>query len=81
MLTQEGVLAVLRCRPDGSVIFSPDGSDTIWTDEVVHYGVEDSGTRNNMQNKDFIGPNTLLLIDSIRDGRTCDIPITVRRKK
>ena len=81
VLTQEGVLAVLRCRPDGSVIFSPDGSGTIWTDEVVHYTIEDAESRNSMQNMDLIGPNTLLVIDSFRDGRTYGIPITVTKKK
>ena len=45
--TQGNVLAVLRCRPDGSVIFSPDGNGAFWSDEHVYYrpgdGAEHAG--------------------------------------
>ena len=36
MITADGVLAVLHTRgqPVGSVVFNPDGSGTVWTDEV-----------------------------------------------
>ena len=78
--TQGNVLAVLRCRPDGSVIFSPDGNGAFWSDEHVHYrpgsGVEHAG----MQDMALIGPHTILVADVVRkDGwRVEGVPITVR---
>jgi hypothetical protein len=82
VLTEEGVLAVLRCRPDGSVIFCPDGSGTIWTDEVVYFNAGDQEqARSTMQNMDLIGPNTLLVLDLMRDDHVYGIPITVTKKK
>ena len=78
--TQGNVLAVLRCRPDGSVIFSPDGNGAFWSDEHVYYrpggGVEHAG----MQDMALIGPHTILVADVVRkEGwRVEEVPITVR---
>jgi hypothetical protein len=64
------------------VIFCPDGSGTIWTDEVVYFNAGDQGqARDTMQNMDLIGPNTLLVLDLMRDGHVYGIPITVMKKK
>ena len=68
LMTGDGVLAVLRCRPDGSVVFSPDGKGRMWTEEVVHYtGVARQGTpyHAGMQDMALIAPNTLLVIDVV----------------
>ena len=85
VLTSEGVLAVLRGRPDGSVIFCPDGTGTVWTDEVVYRTGRVGGSMDGMA---MIGPDTLLAVyvDEITtqgDERICHVsalPITVRRK-
>lgn len=66
VVTEDGVLAVLRCRPDGSVIFSPDGSGTIWTDEVTYYrfeehGVHPGGFLGGMNGLDLIAPDTVMV--------------------
>ena len=85
VLTSEGVLAVLRGRPDGSVIFCPDGTGTIWTDEVVYRTGRVGGSMDGMA---LIGPDTLLAVyvDEIttqgdeRIGHVSALPVTVRRK-
>jgi formylglycine-generating enzyme required for sulfatase activity len=85
VLTSEGVLAVLRARPDGSVIFCPDGTGTIWTDEVVYRTGRVGGSMDGMA---LIGPDTLLAVyvDEIttqgdeRIGHVSALPVTVRRK-
>ena len=81
-VTKQGVLAVLRCRPDGSVIFSPDGNGSIWSDESRHYGSE-GNHHAGMQDMALIGPNTLLVIDIIKNGngwRVEGVPITVTKR-
>ena len=69
LVTEEGVLAVLRCRPDGSVIFSPDGEGRVWTDEVAIYppGPTKRGVphHSGMQDMALIGPNTILVVDVV----------------
>lgn len=86
LVTEEGVLAVLRSRgePTGSVIFNPNGSGTTWTDEV---GYERSG-QGSMDSMAMIGPHTILVTyidnhDWRTDGATTVIglPITVRKKR
>ena len=85
VLTSEGVLAVLRARPDGSVIFCPDGTGTVWTDEVVYRTGRVGGSMDGMA---MIGPDTLLAVyvDEIttqgdeRIGHVSALPVTVRRK-
>ena len=85
VLTSEGVLAVLRGRPDGSVIFCPDGTGTVWTDEVVYRTGRVGGSMDGMA---LIGPDTLLAVyvDEIttqgdeRIGHVSALPVTVRRK-
>ena len=83
LLTGNRVLAVLRCRPYGSVVFSPDGNGAFWSDEYVHYqsgtGVERAG----MQDMALIGPNTILVTDVVRKGqgwRAEGVPITVNAR-
>ena len=85
VLTADGVLAVLRTRgdPQGSVIFSPDGSGTIWTDEVAY----DRSGEGSMDAMDLIAPDTLLVtcVDHYdwRDtwtSRVVGFPITVRKR-
>ena len=79
LLTENGVLAVLRTRgfPGGSVVFSPDGRGAAWTDQVAHFTTEDHVT---MQDMALIGPNTILVADVLRGNRVQGIPITVKRK-
>ena len=78
------MLAVLRCRPDGSVIFSPDGSGTIWTDEVTFYAFEEANVYESMNDMDLIAPNTIMLTTYMKVGnetRGIGIPITVTKNK
>ena len=91
LLTEGGVLAVLRARgiPGGSVVFSPDGHGSVWSDQVVHFEGESAPGEPyhcGMQDMALIGPDTILVIDVIsRDGfppRECHaegVPITVRK--
>ncbi len=92
LITEEGVLAILRCRPDGSVIFSPGGDGANWSDEVVYYP-GGSGRRGvpyhaGMQDMQLIGPNTILVADVVApDGwpptggwRIEGVPITLKKK-
>ena len=93
LLTEGGVLAVLRARgvPGGSVVFSPDGQGSVWSDQVVHFdGVSAPGMpyHAGMQDMALIGPDTILVIDVIsRSGfppRVCHaegLPITVRKAR
>ncbi len=85
LLTEEGVLAILRTRgePSGGVIFNPDGSGTVWTDQVG-YERKRNGSMDSMA---LIGPNTILVtyIDVYNwhtDGTSevIGLPITVRKK-
>jgi len=82
LVTSQGVLAVLRCRPDGSVIFSPDGNGGFWSDEHVHYDLGDRVQHASMQDMALIGPDTILVTDIVRRGgwRVEGVPITVRKK-
>ena len=85
VVTAEGVLAVYRSRPYGSVVFGPDGSGTIWTDEVRF---ERTG-KGSMDAMALIGPNTVLVtyIDSMSReeaglvSRVTGLPVTVRRRQ
>ena len=78
---------MLRCRPDGSVIFSPDGNGAFWSDQNVHYvpaGHESSdGAHGGMQDMALIGPNTILVVDVFRKGglHAQGVPITVTKKQ
>lgn len=85
VVTSDGVVAVLRTRgePNGSVVFNPDGSGTIWTDEVPY---ERSG-EGSMDSMDLISPHTLLVtyIDSYdwqksRTSQVIGLSIKVRLK-
>ena len=85
------MLAVLRTRPDGSVIFSPDGGGSVWSDEVIYYeGMVAQGIpyHAGMQDMALIGPNTFLVSDVVspsgfppKGWRVEGVPITVRKKK
>ncbi|MEE3371485.1 MAG: SUMF1/EgtB/PvdO family nonheme iron enzyme [Planctomycetota bacterium] len=78
--TEQNVLAVLRCRPDGSVIFSPDGNGAFWSDEHVYYRPGGDIQHAGMQDMALIGPHTILVTDVIRKGgwHVEGVPITVR---
>jgi hypothetical protein len=83
VVTENGVLAVLRCRPDGSVVFSPDGSGTIWTDEVTIYTSDEVNVYESMNGMDLIAPNTIMVATYMTVGnetRGIGIPITVKKK-
>ncbi len=87
LLTSQGVLAVLRCRPDGSVIFSPDGHGAFWSDEHVHYlpkGHEASdGAHAGMQDMALIGPDTILVVDlfnKLGSWYIAGVPVTVTKE-
>ena len=91
--TEEGVLAILRCRPDGSVIFSPDGGGSLWSDEVIYYenrlGTPGVPYHAGMQDMALIGPNTFLVADVFsptgyppqQGWRAQGVVITVKKKK
>jgi formylglycine-generating enzyme required for sulfatase activity len=85
VVTDDGVLAVLRCRPDGSVILSPDGSGTVWTDEVVYFPFEQAPRfPGGMNDLELIAPDTLLVATYTVDEpggekQGVGIPITVRK--
>jgi hypothetical protein len=90
LLTEEGVLAVLRTRPDHSVIFSPDGEGAIWTDEVIYWARGKGAHHASMQDMQLIGPNTILVTDLVSKSggwpatggwRLEGVPITVKKKK
>ena len=90
LVTEEGVLAVLRTRPDHSVIFSPDGEGAIWTDEVIYWSRGEGAHHASMQDMQLIGPNTILATDLVsKNGdwpptggwRAEGVPITVTKKK
>jgi hypothetical protein len=83
-VTQEGVLALLRSRPDASVVFNPDGTGTIWTDEVKFLDVHEGGSMHAM---DLIAPDTVLVTYIAKfdrsKGKYAHLkaqPITVRKK-
>jgi hypothetical protein len=84
VITEEGVLAVLRMRPDGSVVFSPDGSGTVWTDEVTYYTAEEAGIYlGGMNDMELIAPNTIMVATYMvvsDEKRGIGVPITVKRK-
>ena len=81
--TQNGVLALLRCRPDGSVVFSPTGRGSSWAKEVVYYRPGQGPQHAGMQDMALIGPNQILVADVIRkDGwRVEGVPLTVKVRK
>ena len=85
-VTADDVLAVLRTRgqPAGSVIFSPDGSGTVWTEEVSY---ERSGA-GSMDSMDLIGPDTIMVVyieeydwQASRTSRVTGFPITVKKQR
>ncbi len=92
LTTKDGVLAVLRCRPDGSVVFSPDGGGAFWSDEMVYYEgliARDVPYHAGMQDMALIGPHTILVVDVVNPSgfppttgwRAQGVPIKVRKKK
>ena len=82
LLTKQNVLAVLRCRPDGSVIFSPNGDGGFWSDEHIYYRPGNGPRHAGMQDMALIGPNTMLVVDVVHKGawRVEGVPITVTKK-
>ena len=80
--SQRPVLAVLRCRPDGSVIFSPNGEGGFWSNEHIHYRPGNGPRHAGMQDMALIGPNTILVVDVVLRGgwRVEGVPITVTKK-
>lgn len=84
LVTEQGVLAVLRNRPDGSVIFSPDGNGAFWSDEHIFYRrTGGQVVYADMQDMALLGPNTILVANVSRrdDAWHVDgIPITVKKK-
>ena len=81
LLTEQGVLAVLRNRPDGSVVFSPDGNGAFWSDEHVYYRRGEDIPYADMQDMALMGPNTILVANvSRRDDawHVEGVPITVK---
>jgi len=84
LLTEEGVLGILRCRPDGSVILSPDGGGTFFSDEVTYFPAGDTTPPHaGMQDMVRVGPDTFLVVDVMRKGGGAwyaeGVPITVRK--
>ena len=80
LVTSEGVLAVMKTRPYGGVVFSPDGSGTIWTDEV-RFSRE---YERRMATMSLIGPNTMLVVylePQRGAGTVIGQPITVTKEK
>ena len=84
--TAAGVLAMLRARPDGSVVLSPDGAGSLWTDEVFHYRAEEGNRHAGMQDLIPAGPDTVLVTDLIIDNaaerryHVEGVPLTVTRR-
>ena len=84
--TASGVLALLRARPDGSVVFSPDGAGSLWTDETFHFHAGDSPQHAGMQDLILAGPDTVLVTDLIIDSQeerryhVEGVPITVTKR-
>ena len=66
-----------------SVVFSPDGSGTIWTDEVTYYTFEENNIYlGGMNDMDLIAPNTVMVATYTVIGdekRGVGIPITVKK--
>ena len=54
LVTDDGVLAVMRTRLDGSVILCPDGKGAVWTEEVIF-----ESPHTQMDDMALVGPNTL----------------------
>ena len=77
------MLALFRARPEGSVVFSPDGAGSLWTDEVFHCRAEEGHRHASMQDLIPAGPDTVLVTDLIVDNRAErryhveGVPITV----
>lgn len=92
LVTQEGVLAILRTRPDGSVIFSPDGAGAYWSDELIYFqgtAKPDVPYHAGMQDMAMIGPHTILVVDVVTKSgwpptsgwHAEGLPITIRKQK
>ena len=83
--TAAGVLTLLRTRPDGSVVFSPDGAGSLWTDEVFHYRADEGHRHAGMQDLIPAGQDTVLVTDLVIDSaaerryHVEGVPITVTR--
>ena len=86
IVTKEGVLGVMVTRPYGRVVFNPDGTGTIWTDEVEFGNEYERG----MATMALIGPHTLFAVymgpdyawdSGLGRGHIMGVPITVKRKK
>ena len=75
--------------PGGSVVFSPDGQGSVWSEQVVHFdGAYARGEPYHcgMQDMALIAPDTILVIDVIskegfppRQIHAEGVPITVRK--
>ena len=57
---------MLRGHPDNSVIFSPDGSGAIWTDEVTYVTFEQAhanpgGYPRGMNDIELIAPDAIII--------------------
>ena len=57
LVLENGVLAVLRTRLDGSVILCPDGKGSVWSEEVLF-----ESPHTQMDDMALIGPSTLGVI-------------------
>ncbi len=84
--TASGVLALFRARPDGSVVLSPDGAGSLWTEEVFHYRAGEGHRHAGMQDLIPAGPDTVLVTDLIIDSaaerryHVEGVPITVVKR-
>lgn len=60
VVLDNGVVGLLRSRPGSSVVFNPDGSGAVWTDEVilVKESSDRPGTMNGLRQ---IGPDAMLV--------------------
>ncbi len=75
VLLDNGVLAFLRSRPHTSVVFNPDGTGRVWTDEIQFD--EEYGAMNALRQ---IGPNELLAVYVDERIHYIMVPITVTKQ-
>lgn len=91
VLTKDNVLALLRTRPDGSVVFSPFSNGSVWTAEYQHYeALIEKGVPYHAGMQDMVlqDDDTLLVIDVVSkagfpptEGWHAEgVPITVKKK-
>ena len=77
VVLDNGMAAFLRSRPGTSVVFSPEGAATVWTDELQFY--QDIGCMNALRK---IGTNQLLsaYIDTRRHQLLATINVTKKQQ-